>query len=42
MQRKVQALMESCTRGQGPGQASVKMAARYRVALHMQFERHKL
>ena len=41
-QRRVQTLMESCTRGQAPGQASVKMASRYRIALHLQFERHRL
>ena len=33
-QRKVQTLT--------PGQASAKMAARYRIALHMQFQRHRL
>lgn len=40
MQRRVQRLTASCARGQRPGQAEVKMCHRYRIALHLQFQKH--
>ena len=41
MQRRVQRLTQTCVKGQGPGQATVKMCYRYRAALHMQFLKHE-
>lgn len=40
MQRRVQRLTAACARGQRPGQAEVKMCHRYRIALHLQFQKH--
>ena len=41
MQRRVQRLTQTCVKGQGPGQSTVKMCYRYRAALHMQFLKHE-
>lgn len=38
MQRRMATLAKQCVRGQGPGQSSIKMFQRYRLALHLNFE----
>ncbi|CAE7947972.1 unnamed protein product [Symbiodinium sp. KB8] len=40
-QRRAQKLAETCMKGLGPSKASIKIAHRYRFALHLLFKSHK-
>ena len=41
MQKRMSTLAKTCVAGQQPGQTVVKMLARYRIGLHLQFAEHE-